>query len=340
MYTFLATLVLLLGVSAAIILRSIMLRRRHRRMVEEAIANGTWVATAPGTGAGGRGRVGRARVDLGKKPKMYEAWLGPGAGVAAGAAEKAGGGDVRDEKEIPHMDMGEGDEWETIKPFSAEYLTSPPGASSVAAATEQGVQGGVAAAEVPPPRMSFLRRLGGYLASTHVQTSPLPEPPEPPPAATPPRQEEAADDGPTRVRVSVIIAMPSPPNLNPHPNSQGTTTTATHSHATGHALSPSPSSPVSPLSPSSSANPQSPHPRADDEPPLPHIEFGVADLIVASPSRASSIRHGHAHGKKMSVGSSMGGSSVRSVELGELRGLDARVRAGEGVGDGTGPGGV
>ncbi|KAF5374037.1 hypothetical protein D9757_010075 [Collybiopsis confluens] len=38
-YTFLATLVLLLGISGAIVARSLVLRRRHRRMIEEAIRN-------------------------------------------------------------------------------------------------------------------------------------------------------------------------------------------------------------------------------------------------------------------------------------------------------------
>ncbi|KAJ3887475.1 hypothetical protein GG344DRAFT_80694 [Lentinula edodes] len=66
LYTFLATLVLLLGVSAAIVVRSLVLRRRHRRMVEEAIRNGTYVP--PSVIATARGRV-----DLAMKPKMWEA---------------------------------------------------------------------------------------------------------------------------------------------------------------------------------------------------------------------------------------------------------------------------
>lgn len=66
LYTFLATLVLLLGVSAAIVIRSLILRRRHRRMIEEAIRNGTYVS--PSVLAHSRGRV-----DLAKKPKLWEA---------------------------------------------------------------------------------------------------------------------------------------------------------------------------------------------------------------------------------------------------------------------------
>ncbi|KAJ7764447.1 hypothetical protein B0H14DRAFT_371057 [Mycena olivaceomarginata] len=65
-YTFLATLILLLGVSSAIVVRSLLLRRRHRRMVAEAIANGTWLPPTP-----------RAKVDLRKKPRLWDAWVAP-----------------------------------------------------------------------------------------------------------------------------------------------------------------------------------------------------------------------------------------------------------------------
>ncbi|KAJ6522430.1 hypothetical protein DFH09DRAFT_1330566 [Mycena vulgaris] len=46
-YMLLVTLILLLDVSSAIVMRSLLLRRRHRCVVEEAIANGTWVPPAP-----------------------------------------------------------------------------------------------------------------------------------------------------------------------------------------------------------------------------------------------------------------------------------------------------
>ncbi|KIM89705.1 hypothetical protein PILCRDRAFT_2020, partial [Piloderma croceum F 1598] len=75
LYTFLATLVLLLGVSGAIVVRSFILRRRHQALVEEAIRNGTWVP--PPFGAGGRGgRHGLGKKELGEKPKMWDAWVG------------------------------------------------------------------------------------------------------------------------------------------------------------------------------------------------------------------------------------------------------------------------
>ncbi|KAJ6522434.1 hypothetical protein DFH09DRAFT_1421955 [Mycena vulgaris] len=87
LYTFLATLILLLGVSSAIVARSLLLRRRHRRMAEEAIANGTWVPPAP-----------RVKVDLRKKPRLWDASLAPPMNVPV----RGGGGE------------GEKDEWEAI----------------------------------------------------------------------------------------------------------------------------------------------------------------------------------------------------------------------------------
>ncbi|KAJ7291593.1 hypothetical protein C8J57DRAFT_1273470 [Mycena rebaudengoi] len=90
LYTFLATLVLLLGVSGAIIVRSLLLRRRHRRMVEEAIANGTWIPPAP-----------RIKVDLRKKPKLWDAYVSPPPGA------------------------GEGKEWDRVMPFAASYARPP-----------------------------------------------------------------------------------------------------------------------------------------------------------------------------------------------------------------------
>ncbi|KAJ7364522.1 hypothetical protein DFH08DRAFT_1016937 [Mycena albidolilacea] len=109
-YTFLATLILL-GVSSAIVVRSLRLRRRHRRMVAEAIANGTWLPPAP-----------RVKVDLRKKPRLWDTWVAPplnaapgpgGAGAdgllspGANAQAHAGGGAKGDAS-------GEKDKWDAI----------------------------------------------------------------------------------------------------------------------------------------------------------------------------------------------------------------------------------
>ncbi|KIY50245.1 hypothetical protein FISHEDRAFT_71854 [Fistulina hepatica ATCC 64428] len=90
LYTFLATLVLLLGVSAAIVIRSIMLRRQHRRLIEEAIRNGTWVLPP----------AQAAKVDLSKKPRMYEVYV---------------------DKEGNMYNAT----WEAVTPFAAACISSP-----------------------------------------------------------------------------------------------------------------------------------------------------------------------------------------------------------------------
>lgn len=67
-----ATLVLLLGVSSAVVLRSITLRVRQRRAIEEAIRNGTYVAPDARL-------QGSSRAILAAKPVLHDAYLGGGA---------------------------------------------------------------------------------------------------------------------------------------------------------------------------------------------------------------------------------------------------------------------
>ncbi|KAK6974322.1 hypothetical protein R3P38DRAFT_3239625 [Favolaschia claudopus] len=124
-YTFLATLILLLGVSSAIVVRSLLLRRRHRRMVAEAIANGTWIPPAP-----------RVKVDLRKKPRLWDVWITPPSSSAAdthteqqnalpkaGAEGAAAEGSERRSCEKERVVPGEGDgdgeegEWDVIMDF-------------------------------------------------------------------------------------------------------------------------------------------------------------------------------------------------------------------------------
>jgi len=88
LYTFLATLVLLLAVSSAIVVRSLILRRRHQRMVEEAIRTGTWMPDRLSSTSG------RRRRDFGQKPKLWEAWLRPKANTLTGEKEKSSWGDI------------------------------------------------------------------------------------------------------------------------------------------------------------------------------------------------------------------------------------------------------
>ncbi|KAK0451195.1 uncharacterized protein EV420DRAFT_1482599 [Desarmillaria tabescens] len=129
LYTFLATLILLLGVSAAIVFRSLILRRRHRRMVEEAIRNGTWIPPTNGRGM---------RFDPSQKPIMYEAAM-----------------NIQKNRH----------DWEACKPFSVSYTvaahnrTPPPAPPSSqqdnsARARFRRIWSHVDASPLPPPLAS------------------------------------------------------------------------------------------------------------------------------------------------------------------------------------------
>jgi len=204
LYTFLATLVLLLSVSAAIVARSFVLRRRHRLMMEEAIRNGTWIPPAPGTGAS------RPRVDLSKKPVMWEAHLGGG----ERSAYLHNGRLVQPDVSSTNSIDAEKD-WESIKPIFAAYLSKGP-----------------TPAPIPVPSASDLRpldapatmetRLNAFVDWAARIVSPTPSTPlSPLPAplvngnmqdASTPTEDEL---GPPRVRVAVLIAMPSPHHASP-----------------------------------------------------------------------------------------------------------------------------
>lgn len=62
--TTVVTLILLLTVSAAIVLRVFILRRRHRRMVEEAIRNGTYIPPPI-----------RTPKTLGERPMLHDVFV-------------------------------------------------------------------------------------------------------------------------------------------------------------------------------------------------------------------------------------------------------------------------
>ncbi|CAL1697431.1 unnamed protein product [Somion occarium] len=64
LYTFLATLVLLLSVSGAIVIRSYVIRRQQREALERAILTGTYVPPPP-----------RRRIDPSKKPTIHDVFL-------------------------------------------------------------------------------------------------------------------------------------------------------------------------------------------------------------------------------------------------------------------------
>lgn len=191
LYTFLATLVLLLAVSSAIVIRSLILRRRHQRIVEEAIRTGTWLphqAYDP--------RSSRRRRDIGKKPKMWEAWL----------RSRDGGDDGKCA-------------WNDIMPIYASYAKASPQFPAEESAETQ--------SDVQSRTMRFLRpfhRHPSSLQSPNVASAPASS--SPPRSASPalrvavlvampcpPQQRAREMDGPPVIELGVVelpLRDPSP----------------------------------------------------------------------------------------------------------------------------------
>ncbi|KAG6841389.1 hypothetical protein C0991_011553 [Blastosporella zonata] len=162
-------------------------------MVEEAIRNGTWLPPSParfGFGPGGR------RVDLSKKPKLWEAFVGEGE-----ATQSVG----------RKVEMTTEWEWDSIRPVSAAYVVQP-------------ILGDVASARDsnPLPHLSLAGRVRGLFGprrTTAALTADGPTVTETSPTAV-----TAAPllDGtsvlapapiPQKVRVAVLIAMPQPSEM-------------------------------------------------------------------------------------------------------------------------------
>ncbi|KAJ7143658.1 hypothetical protein C8R46DRAFT_565930 [Mycena filopes] len=192
LYTFLATLILLLGVSSAIVVRSLLLRRRHRRMVEEAIANGTWVPPAP-----------RLRIDPRKKPRIWDAFLAPPA-VPATTATTAF---LRTNTSEP-LRGGLGVEWEGIMPFAASYTPSAKSTPAPAAA---------APSTLAPPSASAATSRTGSRVNLSLGTGAAPSSTSNlhPGAVVEGEGEEEKLVQP-RVSVAMLIAMPAPGMFAPH----------------------------------------------------------------------------------------------------------------------------
>ncbi|KAG2153054.1 uncharacterized protein EDB93DRAFT_1136325 [Suillus bovinus] len=68
LFTFLATLFVLLLISASIIFRSFLIRRRFRRRVEDALAQGVYIDLQPSV-------LGLTSRYIGEKPSVHEAWV-------------------------------------------------------------------------------------------------------------------------------------------------------------------------------------------------------------------------------------------------------------------------
>lgn len=306
-----------------------------------------------------------ARVDLSKKPVLWEAYIDEKGSVAAvyaldGSAE--GKGIQHDHWRSEHPR-----DWDTIKPFSAAYVTKTPelvaGATAAIAASStpslpldtvpapttglgatpsatsvhnlglpandvsaNTTTSGVATAApasapaplplpvttpAPAPRTpqhrAFFSRAMRMLNPTPDQTSPLPSPVGSGSTADLHHQRGAeiamaelnhSSTAPSMMRVAVLIAMPAPPS-----SSGSLSASATSSSS----LSPSPSSlpnasPTHPLQPSTRPVVTSLS-SDDDEHPLPHLEVGVAEVLMVPPEMTSSYPRGKVRDSVGSQGS-------------------------------------
>ncbi|KAH7910493.1 hypothetical protein BJ138DRAFT_1114047 [Hygrophoropsis aurantiaca] len=192
LFTFLATLFVLLLVSSAIILRSFILRRRFRRRVEEALANGLFLDLPPPPGPPIRA--------LGEKPKLFDRWVVPATdGIARGQI-------IGDEKSNWA--------WETLMPVSA-HMVKPPKSSSSNSST---LSSSTPAPGPSPPPSRLTRLLPFSFSRGRARSQSQPQTPSPPRIPSSPMLVPSGPSSPTRtataaetrVAVSVLIAMPSP----------------------------------------------------------------------------------------------------------------------------------
>ncbi|CEL60780.1 hypothetical protein RSOLAG1IB_04019 [Rhizoctonia solani AG-1 IB] len=200
LFTFLTTLLLLLAVSCGIVIRSFILRRRFHRRVEEAIAAGVLLPGQGDAGMGPGGNVGAFRRPIGEKPKMWEVWIDPSAGI--------------DKQSSPSG------EWSGIQPVAATRIYEVSRSIATPPKTEPIQQ----EAPVQPP---LLGRLGLHSIfrrnrhQTRAAPSINPTPSSPETAlptlgygASAPQETTQADitsassDGNRSVQVAVFIAMP------------------------------------------------------------------------------------------------------------------------------------
>ena len=296
---FLATLVVLLSVSAVIVFRSLVLWRR-RRMVEEAIRNGTWVPPSP-----------PSRVDLSKKPVLWEAYID-----AKGSVSYPHGGIARGKSIDLDWMMEQSKDWDVMKPISAAYLMSST-ASIPLVQIPTNVSVSSAATPTPPtPNQAIFSQAMRMLIPMPVQ----PSPPGPANSSSvninaSARRSETGDahismegldqkrKSPSLMTVAVLIAMPSPP-----------TSSSSSSLSAAVPLSvPLPMNASSPSSPQTSPsmsppttvtqshplqiNPPFPLPlpsaEGEEEHRIPHVEVGVAEVLVVLPDSVTHDEGSH-----------------------------------------------
>ncbi|PIL22543.1 hypothetical protein GSI_15232 [Ganoderma sinense ZZ0214-1] len=203
LFTFLATLFLLLAISSAIIMRGIFLRRRFRRRLEEALAAGAVLSGDDGPGGFG-GRSHRRKV---QRPTLYDlSVLAPYFSTSS-----------------PH----DGN-WEKLMPFSGNIHAEKPEAKASSATDTDPASSPAGGPRHRQPRIRAVLDGAAHLLPRNRLTrngnGTRQSPSNPTSApATAPSTGGGADDAPAipleqldpvqraaEVRVAVVIAMPNP----------------------------------------------------------------------------------------------------------------------------------
>ncbi|KAL5493004.1 hypothetical protein ACEPAI_4452 [Sanghuangporus weigelae] len=258
------TLVLLLLVSGAVVARSITLRVRARRAIEESIRNGTYVPLPRG--------LNGTNVP---KPEFYDAHI-----------KDAHSSPVVDEKQA---------RWNQLLPVAASFIPSesphplPQPATSAPPSPRPALSARIRS--LNPFRAVQVQDILDELASRDLHSrmviQPDPQPTQAQLAASAFRTISAEDENadqqdlerPSAMRIAVLIAMPDPsrPMSNNYPGHDDVSSSA--SSAKGK----------SPIIGNAS--------KSEDEAEMPYVEFGVAEVPFApvihqSSSSSSTPRNG------------------------------------------------
>ncbi|KAG6865037.1 hypothetical protein C0991_005529 [Blastosporella zonata] len=188
MFLFVAIFVILVGLGFTVVVRPILVRRRYRRMFEEAIRDGTWPSPPDESGLFGLGND-KNKVDLKNKPKLYEAFVGQTQQYAQNT------GKVETTTEY---------DWDSIRPFSVTYALPPAEEPATSKFTTPMAQ---------PP---LAGRMRGIFRRTNSPTwSPAELPTVTTPVASPPlidgTYQIPVPVELQKIRAAVLIAMPRVP---------------------------------------------------------------------------------------------------------------------------------
>ena len=210
-------------------------------MIEEAFRNGTLLSPTIAAGYGFR-----QRVDLSKKPKMWDAWVETSEQPTTGRSR---------EKEWY---------WDMMKPFSAVYVGAPGNNADRSSSNRPGT---LTPGQTLRGRMGSAALHAGRALAYYVSTRPTMNSPHSSPqhSSTHLALPTNLDSGDATVKVAVLIAMPRKPKDS----------------SLSASLSPASSTP--PVSQLLSPPPIGQTGNDDDE-QLPHLEMGITEVRIVANS--------------------------------------------------------